>query len=353
MKYRFSITILLISGLLWSCVDEIPLPEGEGQQHKLVVEGRAVKGSPSRVFVQLSRTADLSIQGVPSFIVEADVRLRNETGQSIPLFHQNRGYYEAELTPDSPIDLQTGQSYQLQITLPDESRYESDWEPLPPVPEIDSIGFTELNKRTVNDGGNIVTTPFVEYNITTPLVAEGQTEPTPLLWEAEAVFRLYESQTLLFPKFCYVSEVVANESIHVFSETTSGQSELARYPVLQNEIDWRYATGFYLTLYQYSLSRGAARYWSQVDQIIERDGGLYEKPPGPVTGNIRNLDDPDEPVLGYFFASAVDTSRQFIAPEDLSIAIPLYCETNFGEGGDVCFDCLRWPRSTTERPDYW
>lgn len=354
MKHPLSIWIvLLLSGLPCSCVDEIALPVSEEGQGKLVVEGRAVKGSPSRVFVRLSRTAELSVHGVPTFVEDGDVRLQNRTGQNIALAHQNRGYYTAELTPDSPMDLQTGQSYQLQISLPDGSRYQSAWELLAEVPELDSISFSEVNKRILNDAGNIVTIPFVQYQITTSLVPAGHTTPSPLLWEAEGVFRLYESPTLLNPRICYITEPVGNGRTKVLSELSNDQVALIRYPILEREIDWHFATGYFLTLYQYSLSRDAAQYWSQVGQIIQRDGGLYEKPPGSIAGNISNADNPGEQVLGYFFASAVDTSRLLITPDELSVTFTSYCHPDYGDGGDVCFDCLQWPRSTLERPSYW
>lgn len=344
---------LLLSSLACSCVDEIPLPDFDDRQSKLVVEGRAIKGTPSRVFVQLSRTTDLSIQDVPVLVEDGRIRLSNEAGQSIPLMHQGRGYYSAELTTGAPFDLQTGQSYRILIELPDGSRYRSAWEPLHPVPEPDSLGFTEVDKRVLNDAGNIVTQPYVQYLITTPLISEGYPEPVSLLWEAEAVFRLYESQTLLFPKFCYITEQVDNGRINVFSEMGSDQSALIRYPMVEREINWRFATGYYLTLYQYSLSQGAAQYWSQVSEIIRRDGGLFETPPGAVPSNISNPDNQAEQVLGYFFAGAVDTIRLLINPEELNSPLPLYCETELGDGNEACFDCLLWSNSTVQRPDYW
>jgi len=354
MKYLIaSWTTVLLSGLLVSCVDEIPLPDYGAEQRKLVVEGRAIKGKPSRVFVQLSRTTDLSIQGVPIFIEDAEVRLYSQGGESTALIHQGRGYYSTELTAGSPFDLQTGQSYRVQIELPNGSRYQSSWEPLHPVPEPDSVRFSEVDKPVLNDAGNIVTQPHVEYQLTTPLIPNGYTSPVALLWEAEGVFRLYESPTLLNPRICYITEQVAGGRVKVFSDLSNASTGLVRYPVLEKEIDWRFTTGYFLSLYQYSLSKGAAQYWQQVDQVIQRDGGLFETPPGGIPSNISNLDDQDEQVLGYFFAGAVDTIRLLIMPDELSRPLTLYCDTQFGEGGDVCFDCLQWPHSTLQRPAYW
>ncbi len=354
MKYLIaSWTTVLLSGLLVSCVDEIPLPDYGAEQRKLVVEGRAIKGTPSRVFVQLSRTTDLSIQDAPVLVEDARVYLSNQAEEIIYLLHQGRGYYSAELTTDAPFDLQTGQSYQIQIELPDGSRYQSAWEPLHPVPEPDSLGFTEVDKRVLNDAGNIVTQPYAQYHITTPLIPEGYAVPVSLLWEAEAVFRLYESRTLLFPKFCFITEQVDNGRINVFSEMSSDQTTLVRYPMVEKEINWRFATGYYLTLYQYSLSRGAAQYWSRVSEVLQRDGGLFETPPGAIPSNISNPDNQEEQVLGYFFAGAVDTIRLLINPEELSRPLPLYCETELGDENEACFDCLLWNNSTRQRPDYW
>ena len=51
--------------------------------------------------------------------------------------------------------------------------------------------------------------------------------------------------------------------------------------------------------------------------MTEEQGGLYDPIPKPLTGNVSCVDDPSEPVLGYFSVSAVSSRRLFIENDTL------------------------------------
>jgi hypothetical protein len=76
---------------------------------------------------------------------------------------------------------------------------------------------------------------------------------------------------------------------------------------------------------QLSLSEKEYRFWEQMKQINETTGDIFEKQPFSVIGNIHNINDPSEPVLGYFQVSGVEHRRIYIAPEDIAeLNIPVY-----------------------------
>ena len=109
---------------------------------------------------------------------------------------------------------------------------------------------------------------------------------------------------------------------------------------------------------------------------------MYETIPVQISGNIHNIDDPNETVLGLFYSSAVQEKIIFVranfmtydfyncspyglTPGDLQISLNAYLESSYpvylvtiveGEKWDLanqsCFDC-RLRGGNLYPPDYW
>jgi hypothetical protein len=70
--------------------------------------------------------------------------------------------------------------------------------------------------------------------------------------------------------------------------------------------------GYSLLVTQHALSQQAYNYWEQLRINNDHRGGLYEKQPLPVAGNLKNLSDPGKKVLGFFEASGTSEKRIFV-----------------------------------------
>jgi hypothetical protein len=62
---------------------------------------------------------------------------------------------------------------------------------------------------------------------------------------------------------------------------------------------------------QLALSEEAYNYWEQLRVNSTQEGGLYEKQPLAIKGNLQNITDPDKEVLGFFYAAGESTRRYF------------------------------------------
>jgi hypothetical protein len=133
---------------------------------------------------------------------------------------------------------------------------------------------------------------------------------------------------------------------------------------------------------QYALSRAAFVFWEQLRINSDEQGGLYEKQPLPVEGNLHNLSNPDKKVVGFFGAGSVTQKRVFLngitdmditdgaycSPEELGMGgfknilpyeYPVYY-TYLSENGEralrtlqiTCVDC-RALGGTIVKPDFW
>ena len=67
-------------------------------------------------------------------------------------------------------------------------------------------------------------------------------------------------------------------------------------------------------------------------KITEEQGGLYDPIPKPLVGNVSSIEDPTEPVLGYFSVSSVATKRHFIQNDTIKyFAEGQWCVTDTAE----------------------
>ena len=68
---------------------------------------------------------------------------------------------------------------------------------------------------------------------------------------------------------------------------------------------------------QMSVIKKEFDFWSNLKQVNEIRGSIYDTQPYSVISNIYNVDNPGERVLGYFSVSAVKEKRIYILPKDM------------------------------------
>ena len=136
---------------------------------------------------------------------------------------------------------------------------------------------------------------------------------------------------------------------------------------------------------QYRLNESSYNFWQNLKDSNESTGSLYDKQPFQVIGNIQNVNNPSEPVLGHFDMATSSSERIFIdniidVPDDVSVPslftecrvdadttialfeIPRFLNMgylisyyNFGVGYVMakkgCIDCRS--KGENVRPDFW
>ena len=355
--FRLCCLGILVVGV--GCLDEINLETPDEVNRKLVVQARLVKGNPSVITAYLSYSGNYSVAEIPPPELGAIVELKDENGNGLNLQEIGGGRYELELPQNNPqLSVEVGKSYQLAIRTQGGNMYESGFETLFAVPQVDTL-FTEIETRDeLNELENIVTKSFLKVFVQTPLAPSNGGEKVGLKWDFQGLFQYSELSDPDNPfepvNTCYITEAVNIENIAVFNGRSVNLSQIDRYFIMEKEITHRFSQGYYLLVYQQSLSPDAQIYWDQARQVIERDGSFFETPVGPIAGNIRNTADPKEDVLGYFYVTEVDTFRFFISPEAAGRPRQ-YCVrfSSYAESDLSCKDCLTLPNSTLQRPSYW
>ncbi|WP_425568544.1 DUF4249 domain-containing protein [Pontibacter saemangeumensis] len=100
-----------------------------------------------------------------------------------------------------------------------------------------------------------------------------------------------------------------------------------------------------MTVYQHVISEEAYNFFQVVEQQRQTTGTVFDPPPSQLKGNVYNVENPDEQVIGYFDASAVSMKQIVIARENIT-------EANVGEYV-YPDDCRTIRNATTRLPENW
>ena len=306
------------------CVDPFE-PEVPFYDNNLVVEGRILEGKQPAI-VRLSRSFALTEQA-PVKLRNAQVGIRDDAGGEIMLVEIEPGVYQSDTSVYEGVP---GQSYQLFFDLEGEL-YESSWMQMQQGADIQAVYWQIENQRVGNDS-----TAGVQVYLTT---TDPEQETLYYHWEYTETWEIlvpfpaigvWNRQTNrpdyytpeMIPERCWRMDT----STQIIIATTEGLSEDRivdlpfHYVSTQgNELRHKYS----LLIKQYSISEETYRFYQQLKATTEELGTLFDPIPTEVVGNVRNVNDPSEPVLGFFSADGYDSQRIFIDKFDLSaLSVP-------------------------------
>lgn len=373
---------LFIFITLGGCIEPFT-PNIDESQESLVIEGQ-ITDKEGNHYIHISRSAPYND---PHKIPEQDcqVEVVDNYGNSFEFYESESGVYRQWLPKDF---LNIGTQYKVKIITADEKNYESDFdELLSPSPAIDSI-YYEIETRETYDPDNPLYGIQFYIDLDAPDdFARNYRWELEETWEYEAAYRIqyYYDGTIhpiddpFFLFRCWRTDRIQQ----IYTSTTrylSGNT-INKFPLqyvsnLTNRLKIKYS----LLVKQYSLSNEAYDYWYQIQKQSQESGGLYETQPAHI-GNISNVNDNEEVVLGFFNVSSVTEKRIFVS-ESFNFRIygpnchlevirsnsrlrrysifPLYMISlnelgtglPYGIGYGTCFDC-RAGGGKTERPDFW
>lgn len=359
-KMTSPVAMVLTALLLFSaCIKEITLEVPEENSPNIAIRGRLLGGDLPVVTVKITSITDFRPSSIPIPVTGASVVLIDEFNRGVDIPMRGPGIYELVIPPGAfELEVKPGAAYQLSVSTPGGRNYLSTFEPLHTVPEPTEIRYTSTRRDVLNEANNIVDREFIQFLLTTPLVTPTNGTRSYLKWDFIGTYRFPESTLAgAFPpqtKTCYITEFLNLEKVIVFDGTKASQDILHDFFLLDEPFNYRFSNGFYLTVRQQSLSENAFRYWDEVSNVVNITGNFFEAPPGKVKGNFRNVDDAEEEVAGFFYASEETIFRLYVDPGN-DPPMP-FCPLTAPSAASVdttCTDCLLRANSTTVKPDFW
>jgi hypothetical protein len=316
--------IMLIAGTLFACIDPYT-PNLKKFESILVVDAMVTNENISN-YVRLSRTIKTA-DDLPKMVSNAQVKIVDDLGNSTTLHEASKGTYK---TDSLSFRGETGRSYTLHIITEDGNEYESESCLMNPVQNIDTIYFERYQDLVNTDA---------REGIRIYLDSKGESDCNYYRWTYQEWWKfrtpypqLYEyvDDTTFLPcsplkQTCWAD----HKSGEIIIETTeTGRSnKFTKKPVLfiaSDESD-RLLIEYCIQIRQLSISKKEYEFWDQLTQINESGGDIFDKQPFQISGNIHNINKPDEQVLGYFQVSGARVNRRFIPYSEISnLNLPEY-----------------------------
>jgi len=383
MQLRNTIYVIFYLLMFGSCIFDFD-PPSKGFENLLVVE--AFLSNDDELFeVVLSRSIPIDTNGlVPEEY--ASISVSDNLGELFNLYEASPGRYIGSWD----LKAQIGRIYQLHIQTKDGNQYESEAVVLKETPPIDSVFFEYEERFSIDNQPDI---KGLQIYLTTH-------DPSNKTWFYRWNFKeSWEFRANYKSLHIWEDEMVKdrldqiyncwkyNESSAVLISTSNNLNEdiINEFPIvyISNATD-RLESKYSILVKQYALSEESFNYWNELEKINENLGTMFDPQPSVIEGNIYNINDENDIVLGYFDASSVREKRLFISKGEFpSITTPnvysgcidtiasyrqIPALINLGymlvgevgtEGGGVayqlsyeyCIDCTLY--GTNVEPGYW
>ncbi|AKQ46379.1 hypothetical protein TH63_13315 [Rufibacter radiotolerans] len=342
----------LLCFLLWGCVDPVDLKPTQTVKY-LAVQG-LITDEPGPYTVNVRMTVPY---GRPTGIKEeglrgAQVVITDERGAHEVLREHGLGIFK---TSPTGMRGRVGGVYTLSVTLKDGRNYQSTAEVLAPVAPIEELELDFQRKPVFDQGPEPIANQRFEAFVRTKDPGNAKNF---YRWEWKAIYEVstqpwdYEEVPPRgsFPipkpkKCCQTCWVYDTTNLMVVGEDRLFNGNTFRKPVgivpLTGEtINVRLR----VEAVQYSLSETGYDFWEDFIAQSRSVGSVLDPPPANAKGNVRNLANPEEPVFGYFGASAVTRKAVFVKREEVPQVPGLLKYPD---------DCRTIKFSSEIRPSFW
>jgi hypothetical protein len=299
---------------LSGCIEPY-FPEIDEGRDLLVINGR-ITDLNGYQYVEVSRSSDLS-EPKKNPVSGCIIQIVDDHENVFDMTEVEKGRYACHMSKDNLI---IGTKYKLIVTTPENKHYQSDYEELLSCPPIDSITYEEAQIEVYNPIRNMNMVQFYVYTDASGEYAKNFLWEMTDAWEYHSNYFIYvyydgSFTELEFPLMeyytCYKSGRI--EEIYTHSTRNTSNNKIQKFPLnYVTDQEDRLSVKYSLNVRQYSLSNKVYNYLNTIKQLSKETGGLYEIQPSSIPGNIYNQDDPEENVIGMFYASSVTEKRIFV-----------------------------------------
>lgn len=378
MQARNYIYLVIILVLSTSCLERF-WPEVDKYDELLVVDGLLTDAAgPYQVKLSVSSQLDELVYHPLS---GANVTVIDNMGDMTLLAETSKGNYE---TPDGFQGI-AGRQYKLMVQTPDGKSYETGFQELKESPEIDSL-YAEAEIRDTRNPNEL----YGGYQFFVDVKPENNLGGY-YFWRMDEAYEFRSAYYIdyifngtmveMFNRdsvyFCYGQG--KRSEIYTYDTQNLADKEITKLPLafVSNQTP-RLSMEYCLQVKQYFISEEAYHYWNGIEKQRGDQGALYSKQPYQIAGNLKNMDNPDEPVLGFFIVAGEKIKQIYVGrPKGIPIFIfscapdeevigyladipeseyPVYFfmteSGSLASSSDFCFDCtLRG--GSLEKPDFW
>ncbi len=308
--------MLITPLLIWRCTKSYQPAEVTTDYGYLVVEGNVDPGTDSTI-IKLSRTTKLSSKTSTKVELKAIVTIEDEQNTSKAISETSNGNYVAV-----GLNLDNSKKYRLRIKISNGKTYLSDFVPVKNAPPIDSVGYTVTNDginiyNNAHDATNNTRYYRYEYQETWQFQSAFYSKYVALQGSLRVDLYLRTPDQQVFT--CWANN--SSSTIILGSTVKLSQDVLSQNPITHIASNSE-KTGikYSILLKQYALTEDAYNFWTLMKTNTEQLGSIFDAQPTLLKGNIHNVADATEPVIGYISVGKVQSKRIFISRVSLPVS---------------------------------
>ncbi|MCB2407360.1 DUF4249 domain-containing protein [Hymenobacter lucidus] len=298
-RYYYLLLLMLFSG----CIDSYAPDVIEHPESFLVVDGFI--NSRGVTTIRLSRTVSLQNNGTIPVETKAVLYLEDEAGLRYPLVEGKAGTYQS-----AALTLSTAKKVRLRIKTAAQKDYASDYATVKVTPAIDSVSWR------LQDGGVQI---FANTHDETAQSRYYRYEYDET-WEFTSAFNTYLEYNAKEKKVQRRSDDIYHcwrtenpTAIKLGNSVKLARDIMSEYPItLLPSNSEKLGTRYSIIVRQYALSVEEYVYWEALSKNTENIGTLFDPLPTQLTGNVHNLNDASETVIGFVGAHSLEQKRIFI-----------------------------------------
>ena len=322
MKNRILIFCIVIT----SCIDPYTV-EAPERESMLSVEGH-ITNRPGPHIIKVSRTATYGSVFVDFIrpVFQAKVAIREfETGLMIFLNEVRQGVYETPIGFSATI----GNSYSLFITTREGLEYTSFPSKAHGPPVLDSLTYQTIiipseDRLNPRSGVQLVAhfrDPSDEKNyyywtIKNPI---STVETYPEFYKPPRSLPSDPYMPKECCKYCNVPGFSVTRGLYLADDANFNGLRTSQEAGYIEDDGYRLAFKYRFDFEQMAISEETFRYLRLVNQQMTLTGSVFDPPPANIRGNIISLSNPDETVLGHFFAAGISGRRVSLRGSELNL----------------------------------
>ena len=347
--------------LLVACVDLYD-PKLSSDKLRLVVEAQLTTKNEFQ-YVYLTYDAPYNSEGnnFKNLVVRAKVKIIDDEGKIFEFYDEiepnnqiktREGYNYRSVNKFKAV---LGRKYKLVVEILDGRKYESSFESPVPVSKIDNVTttFRELPPPSKIKGQFMV---YIDAQDT-------PSEKNFYKWDTYQIRQInYCREWFIYGQGGDLTQSFVDKCCEPCFEKVylEDQYELGNDRLINgNKINKQYVatvpfdntTPYYMVINQYSLTEDAYKFWNAVKEQAKNSGGLFDATPKSIRGNIKNISDASEEVLGIFYVSDVheyqiNIDRNLTNPKPITVEPYSLGWTKTNQ----CFPCQESFNRTKTRP---
>lgn len=306
------ILLLVIILIIKSCVEPYEI-ESSYFEDTLVIETTITDENKHQI-ISLSRTNSINSD---NHITENGATVQVIENEEIiySFIESEDGQYISKTT----FKAEFGKTYQLKIITKNGTNYQSSSETITGKSKIDSIyALKEYNNLgdeiiSINLDNSDPTGNSKYYRF--EYIETGKFSPKEWSWQ-EVVIDPITTRAILVNKNDHIGWICyRSDTSKVIIQTQTSElsiNKLTKFNIRSlNAGNYIMSNRYSILVKQYVQSYDAYNYYKTTNKFSSSENVLVQNQPGFFNGNIINIDNPEELVIGYFEVSSVDEKRLF------------------------------------------